>query len=195
MDLNKVVADAGSCVRFPQGEHAHRSLVTRKGVNEDDIVTSQIDTLEFPFAGAFTGKPADGLTETVLAQTSTNAELVESMTAGMSGQQILKDFKATGIHYALAVRLVGKFKTAFPEGKPAETPPGPNEPKPAMTNTNQIKESAQQRRHARGRYRLVGRQCGLQRREFRRLCASPSPSTATSTFCSTPWSNCPATAI
>jgi ABC-type uncharacterized transport system involved in gliding motility auxiliary subunit len=141
MDINKVVADANSCVRFPQGAMPTVPLVSRKGVNEDDPVTSQIDTLEFPFPGAFTGKPADGLTETVLAQSSTNAELVESITAGMNGEQILKDYKGTGIHYVLALRLTGKFKTAFPEGKPAETPPGKDEPKPAATDTNQLKES------------------------------------------------------
>jgi ABC-type uncharacterized transport system involved in gliding motility auxiliary subunit len=141
MDINKVVADASSCVRFPQGAMPTVPLVTRTGVNEDDIVTSQIDTLEFPFPGAFTGKPADGLTETVLAHSSTNAELVESITAGMNGEQILKDFKGTGVHYAFAVRLIGKFKTAFPEGKPAEIPPARDEPKPAATDTNQLKES------------------------------------------------------
>ncbi len=141
MDVNKVVADASSCVRFPQGDMPTVPLVTRKGVNEDDIVTSQIDTLEFPFPGAIVGKPADGLKETVLAQTSTNAELVDTITAGMNGDQILKDFKGTGIHYALAVRLTGKFKTAFPEGKSAETTPGQEPPKPAATDTNQLKES------------------------------------------------------
>jgi len=141
MDINKVVADANSCVRFPQGTMPTVPLVTRTGVNEDDPVTSQIDTLEFPFPGAFTGKPADGLTETVLAQSSTNAELVESITAGMNGEQILKDYKGTGVHYVFALRLTGKFKTAFPEGKPAETPPGKDEPKPAATDTNQLKES------------------------------------------------------
>jgi len=31
-----------------------------------DVVTSQIDNLVLPFAGVFTGKPADGLKETVL---------------------------------------------------------------------------------------------------------------------------------
>ena len=32
----------------------------------------------------------------------------------------LKDFKPSGTEYALAIRLTGKFKTAFPDGKPAE---------------------------------------------------------------------------
>jgi ABC-type uncharacterized transport system involved in gliding motility auxiliary subunit len=134
MDINKVVADPSSSMRNPQsgGIMPTVPLVTRKGVNEDDIVTSQIDTLVFPFPGAFTGKPADGLTETVLAQTSTNSALVESITASMGSDSILKDFKPAGVHYAMAIRLAGKFKTAFPEGKPAENPPAStNTPAPA----------------------------------------------------------------
>jgi ABC-type uncharacterized transport system involved in gliding motility auxiliary subunit len=150
MDSTRVVADANASMRNPSGAPMPGVLlVTRKGINQDDIVTSQIDNLCFPFAGAFTGKPADGLTETILAQSSTNAELVEGIIAGMNGNDVLKDFKATGIRYAVAVRLTGKFKTAFPEGKPGETPPSPDEspdepPKPAasVTDTNQLKESA-----------------------------------------------------
>ena len=143
MDMNKVVADANASMRNPQsgGIMPTVLLVTRKGVNEDDIVTGQIDTLVFPFAGAFTGKPAEGLTQTVLAQSSTNAELVESITAAMGGDQILKEFKGTGVHYTVALRLTGKFKTAFPEGKPAETPANPGEPKPATNDVAQLKES------------------------------------------------------
>ena len=150
MDISRVVADANACMRDPSSGTPRPGilLVTRQGINQDDIVTGQIDNLCFPFAGAFTGKPADGLTETILAQSSTNAELVESIIAGMNGNDVLKDFKATGIRYALAVRLAGKFKTAFPEGKPGETPPSPDQspdqpPKPAdsVSDTNQLKES------------------------------------------------------
>jgi ABC-type uncharacterized transport system involved in gliding motility auxiliary subunit len=67
----------------------------------------------------------------------------------MNGADILKDFKSTGVSYSIAVRLAGKFKTAFPDGKPGEPPPNlpdsPDEPpKPAVavTDTNQLKESA-----------------------------------------------------
>ena len=38
----------------------------------------------------------------------------------MSGEQISKEFKPSGTQYALAIRLTGKFKTAFPDGKPAD---------------------------------------------------------------------------
>jgi ABC-type uncharacterized transport system involved in gliding motility auxiliary subunit len=148
MDLTKVIADANASMRNPNNGTAMPGilLVTRQGINQDDIVTGQIDNLCFPFAGAFTGKPVDGLAETVLAQSTTNAELVESIIAGMNGADILKDFKPSGLRYAVALRLTGKFKTAFPEGKPAETPPpNPDEPppppKPAEADTNQLKES------------------------------------------------------
>lgn len=143
MDTSKVVADANASMRNPQsgGVMPTVLLVTRTGVDQNDPVTGQIDTLVFPFAGAFTGKPADGLTETVLVQSSTNAELVEGITAALGGEQILRDFKATGVRYAVALRLAGKFKTAFPDGKPAEAPAAPGEPKPVTNDVAQLKES------------------------------------------------------
>ena len=82
------------------------------------MVTSQIDNLVLPFAGAFTGKPADGLKETVLVHASPESELVEAITASIGEEQIVKDFKAAKVDYAMAVRLTGKFKTAFPDGPP-----------------------------------------------------------------------------
>jgi len=38
-----------------------------------------------------------------------------------------KDFKPSGTEYALAIRLSGKFKTAFPDGKPGTTAEAPKE--------------------------------------------------------------------
>jgi len=72
----------------------------------------------FPFAGAFTGQPAEGLKETVLVKCSPNSELVDSLIATAASQQILRNFKAANVEYPLAVHLTGKFKTAFPAGKP-----------------------------------------------------------------------------
>jgi ABC-type uncharacterized transport system involved in gliding motility auxiliary subunit len=93
-------------------------LLNKDGVNDQDVVTSQIDNLVLPFVGAFTGKPAEGLKETVLLHTSKESSLVEGVTASMGAEQIVKDFKPSGVDYALAVRLTGKFKTAFPDGPP-----------------------------------------------------------------------------
>ena len=140
MDVNKVVADPSACVRLSQGSMPTVLLSTRKGINQNDIVTGQIDSLEFPFAGAFTGKPADGLTESVLVHSSTNSALVEGITSSLDASQILKDFKATGVQYAIAVRLTGKFKTAFPAGNPEGPPPGATNTPPAAAAVS-LKES------------------------------------------------------
>ena len=172
-------------------------LVTRKGVNQDDIVTGQIDSLVFPFAGAFTGKPADGLTETVLVQSSTNSELVDSITASMNGEQILKDFKATGVQYAVAVRLTGKFKTAFPEGKPAAEPPPSADERPSRpTNDGRSSRNPPPTPPS---FSWPTATFWPTHVCFNRgtsgAFASPSRSTATSTSSSMPSSNWPATTI
>ena len=40
--------------------------------------------------------------------------------ANLSGENIIKEFKPSGTEYELALRLTGKFKTAFPNGKPKD---------------------------------------------------------------------------
>jgi ABC-type uncharacterized transport system involved in gliding motility auxiliary subunit len=120
MDVSKVAADLTFGGHNPQSGSIMPTVLVldKNGINSDDIVTSQIDNLVMPFAGVFTGKPSDGLKETVLVHTSDQSQLVEGVTASMAGEQIVKDFKPSKIDYALAVRLTGKFKTAFPDGPP-----------------------------------------------------------------------------
>jgi hypothetical protein len=40
--------------------------------------------------------------------------------AGFGGDNLINDFKPSGVNYKLAIRLTGKFKTAFPDGQPAD---------------------------------------------------------------------------
>ena len=82
MDMNKVAADMTFAGHNGQngGVMPTVLVLTKDGINNDDIVTSQIDNLVMPFAGVFTGKPADGLKETVLLHTSSDSELVDGMT-------------------------------------------------------------------------------------------------------------------
>lgn len=120
MDVNKVVADMTFAGHSGQGGQIMPTVLvlTQEGIDQNDVVTSQIDNLVMPFVGVFTGKPADGLKETVLLHTSKESELVDGMTASVGAEQIQKDFKSANIDYALAVELTGKFKTAFPDGAP-----------------------------------------------------------------------------
>ena len=58
--------------------------VTNEGINKEDALGAAISDLLMPFAGAFTGKPAEGLKEDVLIKSSNQAGLVDvaSMEAG-----------------------------------------------------------------------------------------------------------------
>jgi len=82
------------------------------------VVTSQLGTLLIPFGGAFKNKLADGLKQTVLVHTSKNAMPVDLIIATLSGEPSTRGFQPTNEEMPLAIRLTGKFHTAFPEGKP-----------------------------------------------------------------------------
>jgi ABC-type uncharacterized transport system involved in gliding motility auxiliary subunit len=123
-DTTKVIADRTFRTVFMRNNRQEEApavlSLNAQGINKDDVVTSQIDNLLVPFAGVFTGTPVDGLKKTVLLHSSPQSQLVEGFMAQMGGDAITKDFKASGTTNAVAVRLAGKFKTAFPDGKPAE---------------------------------------------------------------------------
>jgi len=149
VDMGKVIAD----LSFASGE-GPRLLptllaLTTQALNLDDVVTSQVGTLLIPFGGAFKGKPAEGLTQTVLAHTSKNSMPVDLIIATLSGEPSTRGFQPSGEEMPLAIRLTGKFHTAFPEGKPrpfmpprADQKKGPDEKKMAEEKAEpQLKQS------------------------------------------------------
>lgn len=142
MDQNKVLAD----MTFGNTHNQNMPTVLmlpKEGINQDDIATSQADSIVMAFAGAFTGKVADGLKETVLLKTSPRSQLVEGVIASIGGDNIIRDFKPSNINYALAVRLTGKFKTAFPAGKPKKADDKDSKDKPADTDKG-LKEATKE---------------------------------------------------
>ena len=118
VDMGKVIAD----LSFASGEGPRLlpTLLTlnTQALNMDDVVTSQVGTLLIPFGGAFKGKPAEGLKQTVLAHTSKNSMPVDLIIATLSGEPSTRGFQPSGEEMPLAIRLTGKFHTAFPEGRP-----------------------------------------------------------------------------
>lgn len=120
MDPTKVVADvvfaSGSGQRYtPMVLSLNRTAFSR-----EDIVTSQIETLFYPFGGAFALKPAEGIKAESLVYSSTNSMLMDKKEAATFGDATLKQFKPGGAPLPLALRLTGTFKTAFPDGPPVE---------------------------------------------------------------------------
>jgi len=151
-DVSKAVADMTFKTNIrgqdgrPQAAAAVLSL-TKEAMNAEDVLTSQLDNLLLPYPGVFTGTPAAGLKETVLLKTSKNSQLIEKIMAQFGGGE--KDFKASDKEYALAIRLTGKFKTAFPDGKPGDKAGDKknegetkDEKKPEAKPDNSLKESS-----------------------------------------------------
>jgi ABC-type uncharacterized transport system involved in gliding motility auxiliary subunit len=134
---SKVVADRNFQMVLGGGDSAQAQRptwlsITPEGLDTNDIITSQIDNVWYFAGGAFSGTPADGLKQSILLKSTTDSGLVEGFLANLSPEAAMKDFKPTGKEQALAVRLTGKFKTAFPAGKPGETAA----PEPQAGETN-----------------------------------------------------------
>jgi len=144
LNMNKVAAD----LTFASGA-GPRLLPTllslnNEALNPDDVVTSQVGTLLLPFGGAFTGKPAEGLTATTLVHTSKNWMPVDLIIATLSGEPSTRGFEPQGSEAPLALRLAGKFKTAFPNGPPEPMLPRDKKPEAAKKDAPQprhLKES------------------------------------------------------
>jgi ABC-type uncharacterized transport system involved in gliding motility auxiliary subunit len=144
-DSGKVVLD----MRYVTGA-GQRTLPTLLSLNDsafapNDIATARLGSLLMPFAGVFTGKPAEGLSEAVLMKTSSYSQLVDSFAATAQGEAAVRSFQPSGTEYPLAVRLTGKFKTAFPAGRPKaddKNKPAPVKTAETQADAAQLKVSA-----------------------------------------------------
>ena len=99
--------------------------ISSEGINKEDALGAAISDLLMPFAGAITGKPVEGLKEDVLVKSSNQAGLVDVSSMEEGPDAIRKQLKSANAAYPIAVRLSGKFKTAFANGKP-ESKSSPN---------------------------------------------------------------------
>jgi ABC-type uncharacterized transport system involved in gliding motility auxiliary subunit len=144
MDPGKVLADVAYASGAGQRYTPTVMTLNKNALNKDDVATSQIDTLLLAFSGVFdVSKIAEGLKVTELARSSPNSMLVDNVVASVSGDAAMKGFVPSNKSQPLAMRLTGKFKTAFPEGKPAPMGGDPKKPAPAGDAVApQLKESA-----------------------------------------------------
>jgi ABC-type uncharacterized transport system involved in gliding motility auxiliary subunit len=115
MDPGKVVSD----VVFGAGSGARYTptvlQLNRTAFNREDIVTGGLELILYAFGGGFEVK-SEGLKATPLLRSSPNSMLVDNMNATRSGDEATRGFKPSGKSLPLAVRLSGRFKTAFPDG-------------------------------------------------------------------------------
>jgi ABC-type uncharacterized transport system involved in gliding motility auxiliary subunit len=138
---NKVIADPNLATRIQRQNSSAESDMTVLSIsgdtiNKSDPLGASTSDLLLPFAGAFTGTPASGLKEEVLVSSTPQAGLVDANMAMLGSEGARKFYKPGNTALAMAIRLSGKFKTAFPEGKPATANPTPAaSPAPSATAT------------------------------------------------------------
>jgi len=140
MDRDKVLSDVVYASGGGQRYTPTVLSLNRSAFNRDDVVTSQLETLLYVFGGAFKVKPVEGLKVIDLVSSSPNSMLVDDSVATASGDAATKDFRPSGKSWPLALRLGGRFKTAFPDGPPAA--PGAKKAKDEKPAAPQLKESA-----------------------------------------------------
>jgi ABC-type uncharacterized transport system involved in gliding motility auxiliary subunit len=141
-DTTKVVADMEHVAQLQDGPNPAVLALNETAINKEDVVTANADNLLMAFAGTFSGTAADGLTSTVLIKTSKHSGLVDGMTATYAAGGIAGQLPASSTEYPLAIRLTGKFKTAFPDGKPKPAA-SPAEQKPDEKPEPGLKESTE----------------------------------------------------
>lgn len=146
------VADLALAQRVQTGRQGAGAVVdyipwlalTQAQMNADDIITSQLTSINMASAGAI--KKREGGTTTIqpLMQSSNNAMLmdVKDLRGDPNPQALAEKFKATGEIYTLAARITGPAKTAFPDGPPAKAEAEKKDgDKPAEAPAPQVKDS------------------------------------------------------
>lgn len=124
MAADEVVGDlaAASTISFGNGQSERLPTWLSLGENliqQEDVVLANLRSLMFPFAGGFSLQPVEGITATPLVFVTSNAVAMNSFMATSPGPEKMRSARPVGA-IPLAVRLHGKFTSAFPEGAPAD---------------------------------------------------------------------------
>ncbi len=85
---------------------------------KDDVITKSLESVTLFLPGAFTKTGSAGVTADTLIRSTTQAGFVSAMRAAQLDPALSRTLKSNGTAYDLVTHLSGKFKTAFPDGKP-----------------------------------------------------------------------------
>lgn len=126
-DSNQIVGDRtlGLTVALRQGEHPSQHIAilgfNRDSMNDKDVVTANLDSINTMTVGAFKKRADAEITFEPLIQSSDNAMLLPTSRIAFlpDSAALLEGFQASGERYAVAARVTGKLKSAFPDGPPA----------------------------------------------------------------------------
>lgn len=122
----QVLADMTYRSRTPDGAGGMQEFpavlaLDASAMDQGDVTTVQLDGILIPYGGAVLGQGREGLERTVLLQSSTESQLVNAFGIHGRTDEIMTDFQASGERLPVAVRLTGRFTTAFPNGPPSSS--------------------------------------------------------------------------
>lgn len=91
--------------------------LTKEGLNQDDVVSAQLDSLNFSTVGALALAAGSTLSMEPLALSSPDTDLVDSDRVRLQSdpKQLATGFKPTGKAFVLAARFAGPLASAFPD--------------------------------------------------------------------------------
>lgn len=122
-DSRMVVLDSQNALQVGEANqvpqyHLEVLGLSKDYLNSNDIVTADLEKLNFSSAGAISALEQSPLKLEALVQSSVNSQLLDSRavkTAENTPESLRKDFKPTGEAYVLAARFSGNLKSAFAE--------------------------------------------------------------------------------
>ncbi|MCW0218666.1 MAG: GldG family protein [Prosthecobacter sp.] len=113
-----VVADVNYRGMAQGGENPVELQLPREALNSEDRITSNLQSLRMLMAGSFSIDKKDGIEATTLISSSEASEMIDTTEAEKLIREKMTSFNPSGRRQIMAVRLSGKFKTAFPGGRP-----------------------------------------------------------------------------
>ncbi len=123
-NTSEVVVDMQNVGNTRRGKAPGVLALGPDSIDPDSVVTGNTDSLFMAMAGALQGAAPEGVGRSRLVFSSTQSELSDPGFVQSSPQAVEQNFKPSGVAYDLAVKLEGKFMTAFPQGKPRQAPEG-----------------------------------------------------------------------
>ena len=125
-DTSKVAADMRAVTRVSGGggrveETPVVLSLADRNMSKTALLTSRLDNMLMPYAGAFTLSPKDGVeTEAIITTGADSSCMVDAFGVQAGMQAIRAQLHPDNQEHILAARLSGVLDSAFPDGAPAE---------------------------------------------------------------------------
>lgn len=97
--------------------------IPAKSINQDERVTSGLQSFTLINAGSLGIEAKEGLNVATLVSSSEVSDLIDTEAAEKLRREPMVNFTPSGKKKILGVHITGKFKSAFPNGKPADPMP------------------------------------------------------------------------